>query len=983
MSRFKNPGTLIVVLLLPVLVAAIGLWALAGRVDRVDNVPAAVVNLDEGAEMEVDGKTQTVPFGRMLAGGLTQPDTAAQSENSDGEVQETGFDWQLTDEDSATEGLRSGRYAAVVVIPKDFSKNVASIGTTDAARAQIDVTTNDASGMMNSLVGQAVAQAAAANMGTTLTEQYLSQIYVGFDDLKDGFQDAADGASELSDGNAQLADGTKELADGTGELADGSEQLADGNEQLSVGLDQLAGGAQGVADGNHELADGSHQLANGAQGLADGNRELADGSRQLAGGAQQAADGMDRYASGMEQLRNGADGVAQGNRELASGMDQLAAGSGELASGVSALQDGLHGTSQQQGLLEGSAALAAGATGDGTPDNPGLVAGSEQLASGAEELAAGAHTNADGVRTAADQLDGTQIRDGADQLSGSGDGVVQGAEGVRDGVKQLDESLTSPSPASPSGASPVEIAQQVAGQCQSGDPTVTPEACALATQVLTTQGYLQGADGNTGLVDGSTQLASGAQEYVNGVDEFTNGATSYADGVDLAFQGDGTAKNPGLVAGAEGVADGADRVAAGARASADQAPQLVDGIVALDDGLQQFSAGVDELAGGATQLDDGVQRSADGANELAAGSDRLAEGTQQSVDGANQLSTGTRELADGAQQGADGADRLADGSAELADGAQRGAEGADQLADGSDQLADGTRASADGADELATGARAGADGASQLAEGADELKDGAAEAADGSSELADGLQEGVDEVPSYSEAEKDRMAQMGSEPITVASQRDNEVNGGATATMPFAVALALWLGAFATFLVLPALSQRFLDAALPMPLVVLRSLLPALIIGVAQAVLALVGVAIFGVEPVSWLSIITIALSGALMFAAFHQAVLALLGGMAGRVVSMLLAAVQVVVLAGILPLETAPPVLQAISGVLPLTIVNQGMVHASMGGSVVTTSGTLGMIAVWGVVSIVVSMIAARSARMLHPGSPVAKGHQPVPAAA
>lgn len=56
MRLFRYPKALIVVVLLPLLIAGVGMWALKDRVDRLDDVPAAVVNLDEGATMTVDGK---------------------------------------------------------------------------------------------------------------------------------------------------------------------------------------------------------------------------------------------------------------------------------------------------------------------------------------------------------------------------------------------------------------------------------------------------------------------------------------------------------------------------------------------------------------------------------------------------------------------------------------------------------------------------------------------------------------------------------------------------------------------------------------------------------------------------------------------------------------------------------------------------------------------------------------------------------------
>src|SRR5699024_2213344 len=158
MKSLSHPRTLIAVLVLPLLVVGLGMWALSGRVDRLDTVPAAVVNLDEGAEIEnADGETQTVPFGRLLAGALTQPGTVEGEQTPS----TTGFDWQLTSEDDAEQGLADGTYSAVVVIPEDFSEHLATIGTPEASQAILEVTTNDASGQINALVGTAVAEASA------------------------------------------------------------------------------------------------------------------------------------------------------------------------------------------------------------------------------------------------------------------------------------------------------------------------------------------------------------------------------------------------------------------------------------------------------------------------------------------------------------------------------------------------------------------------------------------------------------------------------------------------------------------------------------------------------------------------------------------------------------------------------------------------------------------------------------------------------
>src|SRR5699024_3568225 len=100
-----------------------------------------------------------------------------------------------------------------------------------------------------------------------------------------------------------------------------------------------------------------------------------------------------------------------------------------------------------------------------------------------------------------------------------------------------------------------------------------------------------------------------------------------------------------------------------------------------------------------------------------------------------------------------------------------------------------------------------------MADGSDDLAEGVGELADGSDELAEGLRDGADSVPTYSAQERARMGEMAAAPVGTDAERQNEAGGADTATFPFVTGLALWLGAFGTFLLLPALRHRLLDRA--------------------------------------------------------------------------------------------------------------------------------------------------------------------------
>lgn len=843
LGRF--PKALLVVALLPLLVAGVGIWALKDRASGFENVPAAVVNLDEGTEMEVDGKTQTVPFGRLLAGALTQPGTV-EREGSDGssvDLDSAGFDWQLTTQKDAESGLKDGSYAAVVVIPKDFSQNLGTMGTTEARQATVIVNTNDSSGMLDSMVGQAIAQVVASEFNGTMAKQYLDGMYVGFNSLKDGFTKSADGAGELSDGAHELADGAKGLDDGAGKLATGIDELSGGVVSLDNGAGELANGVRGLDQGTTKLSDGASKLAGGTGALATGSGELAGGAR-----------------------------------DLSDGLGALSDGAHQVSGGVTQLSDGINGTDAQPGLRQGADKLASGVNGDGSAQNPGLVQGAKQLSDGLDQYASGLPKAQEGL------------------TRGLQNGIDQAFDAGRDGQPGFAESLTMLA----SGCTQLEQAFR-ADPLLSKDPRVE----SLAE-----------------MCGGITQLS---EEGVNGVRSALSDQV-VPQAVGTVFEGDGSRENPGLTPSARKLADGAS-------ASAEAAPQLVDGINQLSDGIAKLGDGAAQLAPGASQVAEGIGASHDGATKLADGAGELSNGAAQVDEGAKGLSSGTSELASGTGQLADGADALANGTSQLADGTAPLAEGAHGLAEGTHQLSHGTRG-----------------------------------LADGSGELAKGLRDGADKAPSYSESERKHLSEVSTKAVTLSTSRENEADGGAVATFPFVAALGLWLGAFGIFLVWPALRERLLDSALPMWSVALRSLLWPLAIAALQALLVIGLLIAFGVPVASLASVAAITIAAALCFAIVHQMLLTVFGVRVGRTVSIIVLVLQVVALVGILPLESAPSLLQSLTAFMPLTVASQGLVSAALGGAIVSTGATLAELALFAVASFVLTLVFSRGARRVKP---------------
>jgi putative membrane protein len=507
-SRRVGLLSLVGLVLVPLVVAAGFLWATWDSTDRLDRVQAAVVNLDE--PVELDG--QTVPLGRQLAGGLV---TGGSGED---EV-ETNFDWVLTDEADARAGLESGAYAAVVTIPKTFSARATSFSKTDPDTirpATIDVRTSEVSGIADPVVGQAITAAATSALNTTLTEQYLDGIYLGFNDLNEQFKTVADASDQLADGTEQLSEGLDGVATGTGELAEGLQQLDDGAQQLATGSAGLTTGTAALADGLQKLSKGAAALPGGARELAKGTQASADGADQLATGTKGISTGLATY---QEELRRQA-AAAEASVEAPVQPPAAPAAPAPPTPSCPETQPAL--------TLEQCQALIGQVTAQVLPAVTAQVTAAvgEQVAQQIEDVAeyAGAQGAAQALRGAADGLStkdpktGQSLLSGARslatgprQLAGGLDQLAEGTDTFADGLVPLTEGIDS----SADGAAELATGVEEFGTGVAGLATGTAQSASGADELA--EGVVQLADGGEELADGSRELADGLAKGADAV----------------------------------------------------------------------------------------------------------------------------------------------------------------------------------------------------------------------------------------------------------------------------------------------------------------------------------------------------------------------------------------------------------------------------------------------------------------------------------
>jgi putative membrane protein len=258
-----------------------------------------------------------------------------------------------------------------------------------------------------------------------------------------------------------------------------------------------------------------------------------------------------------------------------------------------------------------------------------------------------------------------------------------------------------------------------------------------------------------------------------------------------------------------------------------------------------------------------------------------------------------------------------------------------------------------GADQLAAGTKRLSAGAAEAADGADQLSAGALE-------LSTGLRDGAGAVPDYDKSERERMSETAATPIEDAADRLHPVSNNGEALAPYFIAIALWIGAMAIYLLLRPLSDRAIASTAGDVRTAFAGLVPGVALSLVQVAL-LVGALqwIVGIDPAHQALFIGIAVAAAVTFTAVNQMLVALLGGI-GRFVALVLLALQLAAAGGTYPIETSPGFFGFLHDLLPMTYVVHGLRVATAGGSQ-GLGGDVFALAIFTVLALALTVVAAR----------------------
>ncbi|WP_100493112.1 YhgE/Pip domain-containing protein [Mycobacteroides abscessus] len=433
----------------------------------------------------------------------------------------------------------------------------------------------------------------------------------------------------------------------------------------------------------------------------------------------------------------------------------------------------------------------------------------------------------------------------------------------------------------------------------------------LSVVVSSGAGIQQAADGARQLADGAAKVDDGAGQLATGLHTARPGSAQLATGAKQLSDGINQATDPLLTVtkAVANIGGSTDKLQQGAEALR-QANDQIDGIAkAQDSAANALTAVIDQLAG----------RQDPAANTLRGIQDQLREHQftpqvrQQLTDAENASIAMTETLRGPGSPLKSALDQVGGKGQELTNKLTQLRNGAQQLATGNAQLSSGI---------------------AKMDDGAQQLKSGTAQLRSGSAELATKLTDGAKQVPTWSNQQKNAIADTIGGPVHLETAHENAAPNFGTGMAPFFVTLALFFGALVLWMILRPLQTRAIAAEVLPLRVALSSYLPAATIGIFQAIIlycvARFALGMHAAHPVAMLGFMVLI---SFAFVAATQAINALVGPAVGRVLLMALLMLQLVSAGGMYPVETTSRPFQILHKYDPMTYGVNGLRQLILGG--------------------------------------------------
>lgn len=591
--------SVIVICFIPFLYSIFFLKSVWDPYGSTQNLPVAVVNEDRAVKYQ----GQTLKVGAQLVQELRK---------------NKQLKWEIVSKQTAKEGLAHRKYYTVVTIPKDFSKNAATVLDQSPKKMELKYETN---GSLN-YIGQVISEMAMTKLNQKIraqvTHAYATTMIKLVKQVGTGFNQAASGAKQISTGMVTLNSGTNQFVAGVSTVNNGVQTLQAAVTPLASGASQLASGSTTLASGVNQYTSGVGLLAAGLTKLSANSAALNAGTATLASGVNQYTSGVDQLGSGLTTLKNNSASLRSGAASLNQGASQLSNGASQLNATVNSSLGSLDFTgimsamnqasqmksslaSLQSGLTQAQSALSAVST-----EANQLETASSALSGVASSLS-GVAQNDTAIAQSATDLANKSTTDATTkdklltiaQEAGSNVTTIRGLETALGQVNSLSTSLS-------------DLKSQLNNlpslqTTLSGAQTTLDQANQLLTTLQGYQGALSAMPSQlAALKQATNSLASGAASLQSGMSTAQAGINQYTAGVDTAASGASQ-----LSANSASLTNGANQLATALIQLNAKVPSLVSGVSALASGTQKLVDNSPALVAGTAKLNAGAGELAD------------------------------------------------------------------------------------------------------------------------------------------------------------------------------------------------------------------------------------------------------------------------------------------------------------------------------------------------------------------------------------
>lgn len=285
LSNRKVLIPIIAIMFIPVLYAGMFLWAFWDPYKYLGDLPVAIVNQDEGAELS--GKQ--LEIGDDLVKNLKKSDK---------------FDFDIVDKEKGYQGLEDQKYYILVEIPSDFSKNATTLLEDQPQKLQIKYVPNEGANFLSAQIGETAMKEIKAEISKQIVATYSESIFEKVTQMGDGLAQASEGANQINDGTEKLNEGAGQIKENLETLATKSIQFEEGINSASAGSTELAQGSASLQQGLQEVDGKIPQLVTGTEKARAGAEQIkeelpagiaAEINNQLAGSTEKLNDGINQF----------------------------------------------------------------------------------------------------------------------------------------------------------------------------------------------------------------------------------------------------------------------------------------------------------------------------------------------------------------------------------------------------------------------------------------------------------------------------------------------------------------------------------------------------------------------------------------------------------------------------------------------------------------------------------------------------------------